>query len=78
MRDSELKYPKWQTQFEEAVAEHDRDKLVTKIQSFEAAVFMRLQELTSNNHHEERQAIADALSILREVKRDKLSYPDWK
>ena len=78
MRNSELKYPKWQTQFEEAVVEHDRDKLITKIQSFEAAVFTRLQELESNDHHEERQAIADALSMLREVKRDKLSYPDWE
>ena len=78
MSEGELKYPKWQAQFEEAVVELDREKLAGKIQNFETAVFMRLQELPSDDHHEERQAIADALSVLRELKRDKLSYPDWK
>lgn len=79
MSDEKLKYPKWEAQFQEAILEPDRESLIEKIQEFEAAVFVRLQELSSDHdHHDERQAIADAVSTLRVVKKDKLSYPDWK
>jgi hypothetical protein len=79
MSDGELKYPKWQIEFQEAVVELDREKLFEKIQKFETAIFVRLQELSlSNDHQEERQAIDDALSTLRVLKKDRLSYPDWK
>lgn len=79
MSNEELKYPKWQSEFEEAIVEFDPEKLTEKIKQFELAVFVHLQELACNSdHHDERQAIADALSTLREVKRDKLSHPDWK
>ena len=79
LSNEQLKYPKWQSEFEEAIVEFDSEKLVEKIKQFELAIFVRLQELASDSdHHGERQAIADALATLREVKRDKLSYPDWK
>ena len=79
MSNEELKYPKWRSEFEEAIVEFDPEKLVDKVKKFELAVFVRLQELACNSdHHDERQAIADALSAVLEVKRDKLSYPDWK
>lgn len=78
MSDGEVKYPKWQTQFQEAILERDREKLIQKIHQFENVVFQRLQERASDtDHHSEREAIADAFSTPRVVKKDKLSYPDW-
>jgi hypothetical protein len=78
MNDEMLKYPKWQTSLQDAILEFDREKLVGKIQKVETTVFERLQELSSDSdHHGERQAIADAFSTLRVLKKDKLSYPDW-
>ena len=74
-----LKFPKWQAQFQEVVIELDREKLFGKIQNFETAVFVRLQELAPlNDHHDERQAIDDALATVLALKKDKLSLPDWK
>ena len=78
MNDEILKYPKWQTSLQDAILEFDREKLVEKIQKVETTVFERLQELSSDSdHHGERQAIADAFSTLRVLKKDKLCYPDW-
>ena len=79
LSDKELKYPKWQSEFEEAIVEFDPAKLTEKIKQFELAVFVRVQELACNSdHHDEKQAMADALATIRDVKRDKLSHPDWK
>jgi hypothetical protein len=76
MSDGELKY-KWQSEFQEAVVEHDRKKLFEKIQKFETAVFVRLQELaSSSDHHGERQAITDAASSIAALKKNKLSTAD--
>ena len=74
MSDGELKYPKWQHEFQEAVVELDGEKLIEKIHKFETAVFVRLQELaSSSDHHDERQAMTDAASTIVVLKRDKLS-----
>jgi hypothetical protein len=71
MSDSELKYPRWQAEFQEVIIELDRDKLFEKIQRFETAIFVRFQELAgSKDHHEERQAIDDALATVRVLKKD--------
>lgn len=79
MSNEELKYPKWQPEFQEVVIELNREKLFDKIHKFETVVFVRLQELaSSNDHHEERQAIEDALATVRVLKNDKLAHPDWK
>jgi hypothetical protein len=32
---------------------------------------------SDSDHHEERHAIADATAILRWLKKEKLSHPDW-
>jgi hypothetical protein len=51
--------------------------LLEKIQKFKTAIFVRFQELaSSNDHHDERQAIHDALSTIRALKKETLSYPD--
>jgi hypothetical protein len=78
MCDGELKY-KWQPEFQEAVVELDRKKLPEKIQKFETAVFVRLQELAyDNDHHDEREAIADATSTITALKKIELSPSDGK
>jgi hypothetical protein len=76
--DSELKYPSWQTPLQEAMLEVNPKKLAKKIQKLETIIFKRLLEMSSDTDHEdERHAIADAASILRVLKKDRLSYPDW-
>jgi len=77
--ESELKYPNWQTPLQEAILEFDHEKLAERIQTVETLMFERLQALSSDtDHQDERQALADAASILRGLKKDKLSYPDWR
>lgn len=78
MSESELKYPSWQDPLQEAILELNRETLAKKIQDVETLMFVRLQEISSDpDHHDERQALADATTILRGLKKDKLSYPDW-
>ena len=78
MSERELKYPSWQRPLQEAILEFDRETLAEKIQEVETLMFERLEELSSDpDHRDERQALADATSILRELKKTKLSYPDW-
>lgn len=73
MSNEELKYPKWEPEFQEALCELDREKLFEKIQKFETAAFVRLQELASStDHHSEREAIADAAATIATLKREKL------
>jgi hypothetical protein len=74
-----MKYPHWQGQYQAAVSESGSPELSQKIQAAEQAIFDRLQKLTEDPaHRTERQAIADALAILRKLQRDKLSFPGWK
>jgi hypothetical protein len=65
----------WQREYKAALLE-----LV--VHAPEGAIFNRLQELAqssdSPDNKAERQAIQDALSNLRVLQREKLSFPDWK
>jgi hypothetical protein len=75
---AELRFPKWQQPYEDALLELDAEKLNQRILDAETAIFQRLQELTPNtDHHEERSAISDAISGLRVLKTTKLHFPDW-
>jgi hypothetical protein len=75
---SELSYPEWQTAYQEALVEVDKQKLETKIHLAEWKIYERLQTLSADSdHHQERSAIADAVNALRVLKRDTLNYPDW-
>jgi len=77
--DGELKFPAWQTPLQELLLEFDREKLPAKIQQVEALIFERLQQLSVDRcDRDERQAIQDALNVMRIVKRDKLGFPDWE
>jgi hypothetical protein len=78
MGDEELPYPEWQAPFGEITVELDREKLREKVQDVENLIFKRVQQLSQmTGGRREREAINEALSILRTIKRDKLSYPDW-
>ena len=79
MSDHNLKYPEWQVPLREVILESDPAKLPHKIEQLEAVIFDRLQQLrTSQAASPEKQAIEDALNILRTVQRERLNYPDWK
>lgn len=79
---SRLRFPAWQHEYEVSIHESDPKKLLARVHAAEAAIFNRLQELSENSdspqHNAERQAIADALSVLKILKRDKLQFPDWE
>ena len=79
MSDEELKYPQWQGPYQTARLDAGSPELSKKIQAAEHAIYERSQILAHDpGHQAERQAIADALSVLRPLQRDKLSFPDWK
>jgi len=72
--DRELKYPSWQTPLQYAILELGLKKLAERIQRVENLISERLQELSSDTDtQDERQALADAASILRTLKKEKLS-----
>jgi hypothetical protein len=69
----ELKYPSWQIPLRKAVLEADPEKLAKRITQVEALIAERLQTIASATHHQdEREAIADAASILRVLKKGEL------
>ena len=79
MSDEQTKYPHWQGPYEAALSESSSPGLLGKIHAAEQAIFERLQDLAPDSGHKtERQAIADALSVLLRLQRDKLLFPDWK
>ena len=79
MGDAELKYPEWQAPLQDLILEFDREKLREKIQHVETLIFERFQQLSEGSDgHAELQAINDAMSVLRIIKRDKLDFPDWR
>ena len=78
MSDGKLKYPKWQAPLQEVIFEPDRKKLGDKIQKLEVLILERVLQLQlESDGDSEQEAINDALSILRALKRDKLDYSDW-
>jgi hypothetical protein len=77
--ENELRYPSWQTPLHEAIIELDPQKFAKKVEEVEALMLERLQEISSQaDHHEERQAIADATSVLRVLKKGRLSHTDLR
>jgi hypothetical protein len=75
---SELRYPEWQTPYEEALLAVDEQELEDKVRFAEWKIFERLQKISADSdHHDERSALAEAVNALRVLKRDTLNYPDW-
>ena len=79
MNDEELKFPEWQVPLQDLILEFDPKKLAEKIQKVETVILERQQQLyQGSDGHAEREAIHDALNIIRVIKRDKLGFPDWR
>jgi hypothetical protein len=73
-----LHYPEWQRPYQTALLELDPKSLAERIAETETAIFKRLQQLSeSQDGQAERQAIEDAISALKILKRDSLNFPDW-
>jgi len=71
----ELKYPQWQGPFRNAIAAFGTQQLSEKLRKVEAMVLDRLQLLSSDiKNLDERQALLDAISIIRVLKRDKMQF----
>jgi hypothetical protein len=67
---NELKFPKWQEPYLEALMETDERKLVRRVELAESAILMRLRAIQSDsNMVVEKQAIEDALNGLTVLKR---------
>jgi hypothetical protein len=79
---SNVRYPAWQPEYLAAFFELDPKKLLDRVHTAEAAIFNRRQELAQSpdnlDHKAEQQAMEEALSALRVLKRDKLDFPDWE
>jgi hypothetical protein len=75
-----LMFPEWQVPLQDLILEVDRAQLNEKMQRVEALIYDRLQQLHNegDGHTAEREALNDAISVLRALKRDKLNFPDWK
>jgi hypothetical protein len=72
-------FPEWQHEYLAALLELDPKTLFVRVTVAEATIFNRLQALSnSSDGHAERQAIADALASLRDLKRHNLGFPDWE
>lgn len=77
--DGRLKFPDWQAPLQELILEFDSAKLPEKVQKVEAILTGRLHKLSRNSvGHLEREAIQDALNILRVIKRERPVIPDKK
>ena len=67
---TDLRFPLWQHPLQEAMLELDHEKATRKIQHAETLVSLRFLEVQNQpNYQEERQALTDALSLLRILKR---------
>ena len=67
---NDLKFPKWQEPYLEALMETDERKLVRRVELAESAILMRLRAIQSDsNMVVEKQAIEDALNGLTVLKR---------
>jgi hypothetical protein len=70
-------YSEWQPAYLAALVEVDPKTLFECIIVAETAISNRLHSIShSSDDPAERQAIEDALSSLRVLKRDKLGFPD--
>jgi hypothetical protein len=70
---SDLREHAWQRLYEEAAMEFDGDKLAERTQLEEEAITARLRELGDLDGSSERQALQDAQSGLRVLRRERIS-----
>jgi hypothetical protein len=79
MNDGRSKRPDWQVLLQDVVLESDRVRLAAKVESLETLIFERLQEPSPlSDDPSEQEVLVQAVSALRNIKRDRLGFPDWK
>ena len=77
MSERELKFPEWQGPLQDLILEFDRDRMLEKTQEVEALILERLRQLSvSSEGRVELDALVDALSMLRILKRGRLGFPN--
>ena len=54
---SKLKYPEWQTPYQEALLKSDKKKLEAKLHLAEWRIFRRLQTISADGNHQEEKSI---------------------
>jgi hypothetical protein len=73
MSQEELKFPEWQGPLQDVILEFDRERMLQKVQDVEALIFERLRQLSvTTGSRVEHDALNDALSVLRILKRERL------
>ena len=73
--ESSLRYPEWQNFYKAALLETDRKALFKQVETAEAAVLVRLQELPPKaGNRDERRQLMDAWSGLQMIKKWKLGF----
>ena len=73
----DLKYPQWQEALAAALLEFNSQQLRGKLQRAEEAITKRFQELEfEKDNQEELRLLSDGLSIIRDVKEDRLGILD--
>ena len=76
-----LQFPDWQWPVLEALQEKDnpdKAKLKGLVMAAESAIYKREQAITTTEDHEtEKQAIEDAVAVLRILKTEALDFPGW-
>ena len=73
----ELKCPQWQEALAAALLEFNSQQLRGKLQRAEEAITKRFQELEfEKDNQEELRLLSDGLSIIRDVKEDRLGILD--
>jgi hypothetical protein len=66
---NELKFPQWQRPLQELLLERDQTRLTRRMEEVERLISIRFLRLQNENDCiDERQALTDALSLLRIVK----------
>lgn len=73
---TEFQYPVWQETFQEALRESDLVRLSAKVQAAEAAIFLRLQELTVlADNQQEFEELQKACEELLKIQTQRLKWP---
>jgi hypothetical protein len=77
VNDTNLRFPEWQARLQDLILEFDREKLRNKMQEVETIISQRFQLLhVEKDTQGEHEALNDALTILRVIKRDRLDSSD--
>jgi len=77
MSDGDLKFPEWQIPFKELLLEFDRQRLNERLPKLEVLLAARMRQVKlSNEQQGELQALTDAISTLRVLKRNLAGFQD--